>query len=306
MDKIIALILAIVLLIPAALLGGNIAFREVEGVDILSSVIYAFNLRGNVSEDIACENPINHGTKQNVMLRVNHSVYNMIKYDNEQFIIDLENQFGNQKIDNAIALNGREVAALAEIIIEQESLGQIEFASEMFIDVEIKEASFECIDENNTRIKAVIAVDATALKSDMAQIAKDATIDVENTVSEYGLSVNKAIDSAIAEIPDVLYVTSTFILNDSGNFDYVAKHESVEINKLSREEVDTLFKTIDYFSGIGGAKEINERLATAMADALIGDPNDEETGFAEAFCELGASTYDFEVIDGVACFVVKM
>ena len=32
MDKIIALILAIVLLIPAALLGGNIAFREVEGV----------------------------------------------------------------------------------------------------------------------------------------------------------------------------------------------------------------------------------------------------------------------------------
>ena len=42
-----------------------------------------------------------------------------------------------------------------------------------------------------------------------------------------------------------------------------------------------------------------------MADALIGDPNDEETGFAEAFCELGASTYDFEVIDGVACFVVK-
>lgn len=306
MDKIIALILAIVLLIPAVLLGGNIAFREMEGVDIISSVIYGTKLLGNVSEDTICQNPINDGTKQNAMLKVNNSVYNMIVYDNLQFVIDLENKHNNQKMDNAVSLNGREVAALAEIIIAQENLGQIEFSSGMFIDVSLRKVEFECIDDENTRIKAVIAVDATAVKNDMKNIATQNLVDVEATLSQYGVSANELSYQAIDLIPDTLYVTSTFVLNDNGDFDYTVEHESVKINKLTEQEVEEIFKTINYFTALGDIEMINERLAGTLSDALIGKPNDEATGFAEAFCELGASAYDFEIINGEVCFVIKM
>lgn len=306
MEKIIALLLAIVLLIPAMVLGGNIAFREIEGVDMISSLIYGANLAGNVEEDTICNDPITHEDKEKAMTKVNQSVYNMIIYQNEKFFIDLKGETNNSTPRTAVSLNGKDVAALAEIIIEQENVGQIKIAEGMYINASIKDVDFESIDNSSVRVKAVLAVDVTELKAEMEIAAKNAIANAEQAMSELGVSGNEMVESALTVIPDTLYIASEFILNDNGEFSYEIEHESMAINKLSCEEVDVLFTTIDYFSKIGNAEEINEIIAYALADALIGRAEDEKTGFAEAFFNLGATSYEFREVSGKTYFIIKM
>lgn len=308
----IALVLAIILLIPAALVGGNLAFRSFQGVDLISSAVYAAMLTESVDEAVVCPDAITHDDMMDVTDTVNNSVANMITYNNDQFSIDLEhNSTGN--MNRVIKLSGKEVASLAQIVLTQEDLGQVRINDETYIDVAIKQVDFEEIDQESTRISVVMTVDVKPMKQmirdslngtgAVEQKATDAARSTENTGAS--TSVTDIANMAIDLIPDTLYITSTFALREEGNFDYTITHEALKLNNLTSDKTAVLFTAVNYFSMLGDAQYFNEQIALALASALIGTPDDsQDTGFAESLKDLGATDYDFVTENGVTYFTI--
>ncbi len=303
--KIIALLLALIMLIPAALLGGNLILRETTGADIFSTVVYAVQLTEDVDESVVCPNAVTTEDMLSVQAKVNQSVADMITYSalEDKFNINLERQSGN--MTNMIELSAKDVAALAQIIIMQEDLGQIKISEDMYIDVQIKEADFEAIDDHNTRIKAVMTLDVAPVKDAMRDFLNGTSSSQEAETKSAEASASQLIglaDMAIDVIPDVLYITSTIVLEHTDSFQYNVHSEALAINNLTSAHAETLFTTINLFFGIGTQEYVNVQIGTALADALIG--NESERGLASSLKDLGATDYDFVTKGGTTYFVV--
>ena len=297
----IALVLAIILLIPGALVGGNLVFRATTGVDLISSAVYAAQLTAPVDESIVCPDAITQDDMIVASDTINNSVANMIVHNNGQFTIDLEQSATNNSMNGYIKLNGKEVASLAQIIMSQEDLGQIGINEETYIDVAFKQVNFESIDRYNTRVSVVMTINTSSIKQEIKAMAfGDAINDDVVTTPE------QALDTSLTIVPDILYVTSTFVVEEAEGFECSIAHESLAINSLTVENTVVLFNTVNFFSKLGDAQYFNEQIANAIMDALIGTPgNDKDTGFAESLQELGATGYDFVTENGVTYFVVK-
>lgn len=297
----IALVLAIILLIPGALVGGNLVFRATTGVDLISSAVYAAQLTAPVDESIVCPDAITQDDMVIASDTINNSVANMIVHNNGQFTIDLEQSATNNSMNGYIKLNGKEVASLAQIIMSQEDLGQIGINEETYIDVAFKQVNFESIDRYNTRVSVVMTINTSSIKQEIKAMAfGDAINDDVVTTPE------QALDTSLTIVPDILYVTSTFVVEEAEGFECSIAHESLAINSLTVDNTVVLFNTVNFFSKLGDAQYFNEQIANAIMDALIGTPgNAEETGFAESLQELGATGYDFVTENGVTYFVVK-
>ena len=297
----IALVLAIILLIPGALVGGNLVFRATTGVDLISSAVYAAQLTAPVDESIVCPDAITQDDMVKASDTINNSVANMIVHNNGQFTIDLEQSATNNSMNGYIKLNGKEVASLAQIIMSQEDLGQIGINEETYIDVAFKQVNFESIDRYNTRVSVVMTINTSSIKQEIKAMAfGDAINDDVITTPE------QVLDTSLTIVPDILYVTSTFVVEEAEGFECSIAHESLAINSLTVENTVVLFNTVNFFSKLGDAQYFNEQIANAIMDALIGTPgNDEDTGFAESLQDLGATGYDFVTENGVTYFVVK-
>lgn len=302
--KLVALLLAIIMLIPAALIGGNLILRETTGADIISTAVYSYWLTEEVDVGAVCPNAITQQDMLNTQRRVNDSITRMIAYSaiDDKFNIN----FGLEEVNikNTLLLTGTEVASLAQMIIMQEDLGQIEIGEGMYIDIQMKSADFDVVDPYNTRINAVMSIDVAPLKNSIkaslnGQSAENTDAQTgESTDSESSSGLNNIVDM----IPDILYISSTFILEQTGGFSFNIYHEELIVNDLTNEQTETIFATINLFSDVGTAEDVNIKIATALATALIGNEN--ERGLAYSLVPLGVTSFDFTSRDGVTYFTL--
>ena len=105
------------------------------------------------------------------------------------------------------------------------------------------------------------------------------------------------------KIPDFFYVSSSVRIDKGAEpFSYSVSHEGLALNMLSAEDTADLFHTLNLLFELGEAKEVNEKIGSLVAGALIG--NETERGLAYSLQRVGATDYAFLLEEGIEYFAV--
>lgn len=274
-------ILLFVILIGGAFVGLNEYTKSKYEIDLFRTIGELTTLTKEVDESKLCTHAFSNEDMVDVQQVVNESVENLITYTIQNgFSVNFNNLPDEMK--SIISLTDKQVGALAQTVLEQEMGGKISFAGKE-IDVELKQIKFTNATAQCVSVNTVVAVDLTPFINE-----------IPNEIP-FTLFVDK--------IPQTLYVSSTVTIEKGANpFSYTVESESFSINNLSSSDTADLFRTIDVIAKVGNAQDWNKQIGEAIANALIG--NNENKGLAYSLRVIGATTYNFEEVDGVICFKV--
>jgi len=156
-----------------------------------------------------------------------------------------------------------------------------------------------------------MTLDVTSMKDSLRALINGVASDSDEEQmrsSESGTAISEQDLKGTAEnivnmIPDILYVNSTFVLEQKDDaFAFSIHHEELRINSLTKEQTETIFTTINLFSSIGTAEYVNTQIGIALANALIG--SESERGLAYSLVPLGATGFDFVSKNGETYFTI--
>lgn len=279
----IFLITLIILIILAGgvTIGGYFYIKNTYEIDLIKTVKEFKTLSETVDENELCDNAFSDTDTANVQSIINQSVENFITYSSENgYSVNFDNL--PQEMKQIITLSDKQLGALAQMVIKQETDGEIKFG-EKSLDVSLKQVKFSDIKENSVLINTVVFLNITPLKEDIPE--------------NFPFSFLKRY------VPDSLYVSSTVKLEKGlAPFSYTVYHDCLTINNLSKDETEDLFHTLDIVLEAGSAENWNVNIGTAVANALIGDENN--NGLAYSLKDIGATDYKFLTVNSEHCFVV--
>ena len=279
--KLIALLLGLVMLVGVVAVGGYFYVKSSYGIDLLKTVKELKTLSEPVNESELCPHAFSDSDMVNVQEIVNQSVEDFILYSEEHgYQVDFNNLPDEMK--QVIKITDKQVGALAQTVVKQETGGKLEFSGKE-LNIALKQVKFSEIENGNAKLNSVICVDITPFKADMPE--------------NFPFSYLKKF------VPDALYISSTVLVEKGETaFDYQVKHDALTINYLNKEDTEDLFNTLNILLSIGSAQEWNEKMGGAIANALIG--NEQENGIAYSLKDIGASDYAFVQEEGVGYFSV--
>ena len=78
----------------------------------------------------------------------------------------------------------------------------------------------------------------------------------------------------------------------------------MNINNLTAEQTDSIFKTINTFLKLGNSKEFAKIIGDTFINVLIG--NESNAGFAYSLKDAGATDFSFETDGTNNYFVIEM
>lgn len=270
----------VIVLIGCALLGGYFYVKNQYGIDLINTARELKILSEPVNETDLCPHAFSNEDMLDVQALVNQSVENFITYTEDQgYVVNFDN-LPNEMM-YVIRLSDKQVGAFAQTVIMQEIGGQVA-VEDRHLDVALKQVRFSSITDNGALLNAIITLDLSSLKSQL---------------KDFPYSLMKGA------VPDVIYISSTVCVEKGTTaFSYSVSHHSLTINNLNTEESADLFNTLDIILEIGSAESWNVALGSAIADALIGNENN--NGLAYSLKDLGATDYAFAETDGIAYFLV--
>ena len=149
---------------------------------------------------------------------------------------------------------------------------------------QVVQVAFSNITETTTDFNVVIKIDLDKVKEDM---------------TEFPLNWIKK------GIPNSLYFSATTTITKGSNaFEYTTEGKSLVINNLTKEETDSIFKTINKFIQLGNSNEFSKIIGDIFINVLIG--NESNAGLAYSLKDAGATDFSFET-DGINnYFVIEM
>ena len=295
MKTLFAGITAIIIIIGGLFIGADFALTKTMDISLIGTIANVAMLTAEPDKDHLCDHPFDKEKDMvDVQETVNASVENMITYSKEYgYNVNFDNLPDDMK--NIIVLTDKQVGALAETVIEQESQGQIHVSGNLYMDVELYQVKFEKGEgEDETIVNTVIGIDATAYKSTM--------------------NLPDMLNDVAALVPDVFYIKSTFLVTkDKDAFTYSIDHISLEMNNLQANQSEDTFHVLNVVTGlmgvngdgtgIGDCEHINLQIADAVMDALVG--SEDTRGLAYSLREIGAKDFNFIEQDGNWCFAVE-
>lgn len=280
--KLVAAVLVLVILLGGVAVGGYFYVKNTYGIDLIKTVKQLKTLSAPVNESELCPHAFSSSDMVDVQEIVNQSVENFISYSEEHgYQVDFENLPSEMK--QVIKITDKQVGALAQTVVQQETGGKLEFSGKQ-LGVALKQVQFSNIDANgNAKLNSVICVDITPFKAEMPE--------------KFPFSYLKKF------VPDALYISSTvFVEKGETAFSYQVSHDALTINYLNKEDTEDLFNTLDILLSVGSAQAWNEKMGGAIANALIGD--EQNNGIAYSLQEIGATDYAFVQENGVDYFSV--
>ena len=88
-------------------------------------------------------------------------------------------------------------------------------------------------------------------------------------------------------VPDALYVTSVVRIEKGEGLAYTVTPKYLTINNLSGDDTSDFFHTLDVVLKIGSAEDLNAKIGTTAANALIG--TEQNPGFVYALKSVSGS-----------------
>ena len=272
-----------IIVVVAILTGvGYYYVKSTYGIDLIKTIIEVKTLTEEVDEEKLITNRFSISEMVDVEQIANQSVENLISYTKEHgYKVNFDDLPSEMKY--LIKLSDKQVAALADVIIKQETNGKIDIAGTQ-VGIELKQVDFTSIENENATINTVF------------------TINIQEFINKIPNSF--PFTSVKKYIPEILYISSTVdVIKGDVEFAYTVNHNKLTINNLNSSETEDLFHTLDVIMKFGSAKLLNEELCNVMMNALIG--NEENNGLAYSLKKIGAKDYTF-FVDGAEYFAVSI
>lgn len=165
----------------------------------------------------------------------------------------------------ALALSG---ATAKPVFLSEQQTGGVLTIADKEISVCVLQIAFTEIDAEtgNADLNVTVKLDLTPFKNDM---------------EGFPFNLLKGI------VPDALYVTSVVRIEKGEGISYTVVPKYLTLNNLSGDDTSDFFHTLDVVLKIGSAEELNAKIGTTAANALIG--TEQNPGFVYALKATGGS-----------------
>lgn len=269
--KLIISLIVIVGILAVALIGVYIAARVNLGVDLFRTVGQLKTLNKAVNEQEAFPAAYQSEDLADLKTQTESQLGDVVLYEEgkgyEGYSVDFTALALSGDTAKPVSLSEQQAGALAEIVFYQQTGGVLTIADKE-ISVCVLQIAFTEInaETGNADLNVTVKLDLTPFKNDM---------------EGFPFNLLKGI------VPDVLYVTSVVRIEKGEELAYTVTSKYLTLNNLSGDDTSDFFHTLDVVLKIGSAEELNAKIGTTAANALIG--SEQNPGFVYALKATGGA-----------------
>lgn len=269
--KLIISLIVIIGILAVALISVYIVARVNLGVDLFRTVGQLKTLSQPVNEQESFPAAYRSEDLADLKSQTDSQLGDVVLYEEgkgyEGYTVDFTALALSGATAKPVFLSERQAGALAEIVFHQQKGGELTIADKE-ISVCVLQIAFTEIDAEtgNADLNVTVKLDLTPFKNDM---------------EGFPFNLLKGI------VPDALYVTSVVRIEKGEGISYTVVPKYLTLNNLSGDDTSDFFHTLDVVLKIGSAEELNAKIGTTAANALIG--TEQNPGFVYALKATGGS-----------------
>ena len=269
--KLIISLIVIIGILAVALISVYIVARVNLGVDLFRTVGQLKTLSQPVNEQESFPAAYRSEGLADLKSQTDSQLGDVVLYEEgkgyEGYTVDFTALALSGATAKPVFLSERQAGALAEIVFHQQTGGVLTIADKE-ISVCVLQIAFTEIDAEtgNADLNVTVKLDLTPFKNDM---------------EGFPFNLLKGI------VPDALYVTSVVRIEKGEGISYTVVPKYLTLNNLSGDDTSDFFHTLDVVLKIGSAEELNAKIGTTAANALIG--MEQNPGFVYALKATGGA-----------------
>ena len=269
--KLIISLIVIIAIVAVALIGVYIAARVKLGVDLFRTIGQLKTLNQPVNEQEAFPAAYKSQDLADLKSQTESQLGNVVLYEEgkgyEGYSVDFTALAVSGATAKPVILSEQQAGALAEIVFYQQTGGKLTIADKE-ISVCVLQIAFTEIDAEtgDADLNVTVKLDLTPFKNDM---------------EGFPFNMLKGV------VPDALYVTSVVRIEKGEGLAYTVTPKYLTINNLSGDDTSDFFHTLDVVLKIGSAEDLNAKIGTTAANALIG--TEQNPGFVYALKSVSGS-----------------
>lgn len=269
--KLIISVIVIIAIVAVALIGVYIAARVKLGVDLFRTIGQLKTLSQPVNEQEAFPAAYKSQDLADLKSQTESQLGNVVLYEEgkgyEGYTVDFTALAVSGATAKPVILSEQQAGALAEIVFYQQTGGKLTIADKE-IPVCVLQIAFTEIDAEtgDADLNVTVKLDLTPFKNDM---------------EGFPFNMLKGV------VPDALYVTSVVRIEKGEGLAYTVTPKYLTINNLSGDDTSDFFHTLDVVLKIGSAEDLNAKIGTTAANALIG--TEQNPGFVYALKSVSGS-----------------
>lgn len=278
--KLIISLIVIIAIAAVALIGVYIAARVKLGVDLFRTAGQLKTLSQPVNEQETFPAAYQSEDLADLKSQTDSQLGDVVLYEEgkgyEGYTVDFTALALSGVTAKPVFLSEQQAGALAEIVFHQQTGGVLTIADKE-ISVCVLQIAFTEIDAEtgNADLNVTVKLDLTPFKNDM---------------EGFPFNLLKGI------VPDALYVTSVVRIEKGEGISYTVVPKYLTLNNLSAEDTSDFFHTLDVVLKIGSTEELNAKIGTTAANALIG--TEQNPGFVYALKTTGgAGSFAFVTVE---------
>ncbi len=258
----------ITVLVLGAIVGSTyLYFKNVQGIDAVK-VIKSFKALNKVDESYTNKKFTNEDLTSAVN-KINSSTPNLLVKDGDYYKVN-DNYTTLPVMLKDISLNGKETTALFSNFKEKEG-------KESLKDLNLIDISYSNLENDSINLTTVISYNFTSSQKD--------------TLNNFPMILFKGL------LPDTIYVKSVIKVSKTTTaFEYNTSSVELCLNSLNNEDAKYTFDLLNRFMNFGTSDEINLKIGDVVANALIGNSDNE--GFGYIYSKLGAKDFKFKEENG--------
>ena len=269
--KLIISLIVIIAIVAVALIGVYIAARVKLGVDLFRTIGQLKTLSQPVNEQEAFPAAYKSQDLADLKSQTESQLGNVVLYEEgkgyEGYTVDFTALAVSGATAKPVILSEQQAGALAEIVFYQQTGGKLTIADKE-ISICVLQIAFTEIDAEtgDADLNVTVKLDLTPFKNDM---------------EGFPFNMLKGV------VPDALYVTSVVRIEKGEGLAYTVTPKYLTINNLSGDDTSDFFHTLDVVLKIGSAEDLNAKIGTTAANALIG--TEQNPGFVYALKSVSGS-----------------
>ena len=269
--KLIISVIVIIAIVAVALIGVYIAARVKLGVDLFRTIGQLKTLSQPVNEQEAFPAAYKSQDLAALKSQTESQLGDVVLYEegkgDEGYTVDFTALAVSGATAKPVILSEQQAGALAEIVFYQQTGGKLTIADKE-ISVCVLQIAFTEIDAEtgDADLNVTVKLDLTPFKNDM---------------EGFPFNMLKGV------VPDALYVTSVVRIEKGEGLAYTVTPKYLTINNLSGDDTSDFFHTLDVVLKIGSAEDLNAKIGTTAANALIG--TEQNPGFVYALKSVSGS-----------------
>ena len=269
--KLIISVIVIIAIVAVALIGVYIAARVKLGVDLFRTIGQLKTLSQPVNAQEAFPAAYKSQDLADLKSQTESQLGNVVLYEEgkgyEGYTVDFTALAVSGATAKPVILSEQQTGALAEIVFYQQTGGKLTIADKE-ISVCVLQIAFTEIDAEtgDADLNVTVKLDLTPFKNDM---------------EGFPFNMIKGV------VPDALYVTSVVRIEKGEGLAYTVTPKYLTINNLSGDDTSDFFHTLDVVLKIGSAEDLNAKIGTTAANALIG--TEQNPGFVYALKSVSGS-----------------